>query len=305
MPTGASCGCSSNVVLSSLFIRTGVHADVIKKVKVEPEEISQDELTYLLDNTASSDILMISFAVFPAPGGKSAFDFRRATHPLGVKRLFLRDPHMMWYQKGTPGIGDDVPAVAAFLKKIIVQEGVKRVVMIGNSGGGFSALLFGALLGVDEIHAFNPPTRLREPDDTSAPDQLRALELEKGRAIPYLDLREIFRQHLQPGTKVYIHYSRGERRDKRHAKYLREFPNVRLIEYPFVSHHVARFFAERAMLTPLLDAAAKGDAAAVEHTTRTMFWTALPWYGPGRIAWFFGKVFTRIKRILANSSAVR
>ena len=282
-----------------------MQSDVTKKVKVEPEEISQGELTYLLDSTAASEVLMVSFAVFPAPGGKSAFDFRRATSPLGVKRLFLRDPNMMWYQKGTPGVGDDVPAVTEFLRKVIAQEGVKRVVMIGNSGGGFAALLFGALVGVEEIHAFNPPTLLREPDDTSAPEQLQALEAEKGRDIPYLDIRDVFRKHLKPETKVYIHYSRGESRDKLHAKYLREFPNVCLIEYPFVSHHVARFFAERAMLTPLLAAAAKGDADAVGQTTRTMFWTALPWYPPGRIAWFFGKVFSRIKRTLANRSPDR
>jgi hypothetical protein len=278
---------------------------VAKKVRVEPEEIGQDELTYLLDSTAVSDILMISFAVFPAPGGKSAFDFRRATSPLGVKRLFLRDPHMMWYQMGTPGISDDVPGVVEFLKKIIAQEHAKRVVMIGNSGGGFSALLFGALVGVDEIHAFNPPTLLRGPDDTSAPEQLEALILEKGGNIPYLDIREIFREHLKPETKVYIHYSRGESRDKRHAKYLREFPNVRLIEYPFVSHHVARFFAERAMLTPLLDAAARGDAEAVQRTTGSMFWTALPWYIPGRIGWFFGKVFSKVKRMASGHSPGR
>lgn len=276
-----------------------------KKVKVEPEEISQSELTYLLDSTAASDTLMVSFAVFPAQGGKSAFDFRRATSPLGVKRLFLRDPNMMWYQKGTPGIGDDVPAVADFIRKIITQEGVKRVVMIGNSGGGFSALLFGALVGVQEIHAFNPPTRLRGPDDTSAPEQLRALEAEQGKDIPYLDIREVFRKHLKPETKVYIHYSRGESRDKRHAKYLREFPNVRLVEYPFVSHHVARFFAERSMLTPLLAAAARGDAEGVNQTTRTMFWTALPWYPTGRIGWFFGKAFSKIKRTFMNGPSGR
>lgn len=278
---------------------------MIKKVKVEPEEISQDELTYLLDNTVASDTLMISFAVFPAPGGKSAFDFRRATHPLGVKRLFLRDPHMMWYQKGSPGIGDDVPGVAAFLKTIIAREGVKRVVMIGNSGGGFSALLFGALLGVDEIHAFNPPTRLHEPDDTSMPDQLAALQAEKGKALPYLDLQDIFRKHLSSSTRVYIHFSRGECRDRRHARYLREFPNVHLIEYPFVSHHVARFFAERSMLTPLLDAAAKGDAEAVRRTTRAMFWTALPWYVPGRIAGLAGKALAKAGRMLTTGSPDR
>ncbi len=270
----------------------------MKKVVVEPEEISQDELTYRLDTAAESDTMLISFAVFPAPGGKSAFDFIRSTNPVKVKKLFLRDPHMMWYQKGSPGMGDDVPGVLAFLKNAIAKERIRRVVTIGNSGGGFAAILFGVLLGADEIHAFNPPTRLRIPDDTSAPDHLAALVTEKGDDIPWLDLRGVMRQHLRPGTKVYIHYSRGESRDKRHAKYLTEFPNVRLFEYPFVSHHVARFFAERAMLTPLLQAGAVGDEQQLNVLTRKMVWTAAPGYIPGRIAWFFGKAFRKVGRML-------
>lgn len=275
----------------------------MKKVVIEPEEISQDELTYRLDCSAESDTMMISFAVFPAPGGKSAFDFIRSTNPVKVKKLFLRDPNMMWFQKGSPGIGDDVPGVLAFIQNVIAQERIRRVVTIGNSGGGFSALLFGVMLGADEIHAFNPPTRLRGPEDTSAPDQLEALTKEKGNAIPYLDLREIMRKHLQPRTKIYIHYSRGERRDKRHAKYLGEFSNVRLFEFPSVTHHMARFFAERAMLTPLLQVAADGDAEQLQTLTRKMVWTAAPGYIPGRISWFFGKVFSRLGRILRRQKS--
>lgn len=276
--------------------------DRMKKVVLEPEEISQDELTYRLDGAAQSDTMLISFAVFPAPGGKSAFDFIRSTNPIAVKKLFLRDPNMMWYQKGSPGIGDDVPGVVAFLKNIIARERCRRVVTIGNSGGGFSAILFGVLLGADEIHAFNPPTRLRIPDDTSAPDQLAALVREQGNDVPWLDLRGMMREHLRPATKIFIHYSRGESRDKRHAKYLTEFPNVHLFEYPFVSHHVARFFAERAMLTPLLQAAATGDERQVHELTRKMVWTAAPGYIPGRIAWFFGKVFSKLNRMVRPQS---
>jgi hypothetical protein len=67
-----------------------------RKQQIEPEEISQDEPTYRLDGTAGSTTMIISFAVFPAPGGKSAFDFVRATNPLRVQKLFLRDPNMMW-----------------------------------------------------------------------------------------------------------------------------------------------------------------------------------------------------------------
>lgn len=275
----------------------------MKKVKLEPEEIASNELTYRLDAGVDSTTMMVSFAVFPAPGGRSAFDFIRATSTLTVKRLFLRDPHMMWYQKGSPGIGDDVPGVVRFLQETIVQEKVSRVVMIGNSGGGFAALLFGALVGADEIHAFNPPTRLRVPDDTSAPDQLAALIREKGDAIPYLDLREVFRTHLRPTTRVYIHYSQGDGRDRRHAHYLEEFPNVRLFGYPFVSHHVARFFAERAMLSPLLDAAARGDVHTLEAMTRRMARTAAPWFIPGLLGLFFGKIGSRIRRYAAVATS--
>ena len=268
-----------------------------RKQQIEPEEISQDEPTYRLDGTAGSTTMIISFAVFPAPGGKSAFDFVRATNPLRVQKLFLRDPNMMWYQKGTPGVGHTVPAVAEYLRGVIARAGVTRVVMIGNSGGGFSALLFGALVGADEIHAFNPPTKLLAESDTSCPEQLNQLAAEQGLASPYLDLCRVLGEHLQPKTKVYIHYSRGDGRDKRHARYLAEFPNVQLIQYPFVSHHVARFFAERAMLTPLLQAAVDGDAEALRTTTRTMIRTAAPTYLPSFIALYATKAWSRLKRI--------
>ena len=270
---------------------------MIRKQQIEPEEISQDEATYRLDGTAGSKTMIISFAVFPAPGGKSAFDFVRATNPLQVQKLFLRDPNMMWYQKGTPGVGDNVPAVAGYIRGVIARAGVMRVVMIGNSGGGFSALLFGALVGADEIHAFNPPTKLLAESDTSCPEQLNQLAAEQGLASPYLDLRRVLGEHLQPKTKIYIHYSRGDGRDKRHARYLAEFPNVQLVQYPFVSHHVARFFAERAMLTPLLQAAVDGDAEALRATTRTMIRTAAPTYIPSFVGLYAAKAWSRVKRI--------
>ncbi len=270
----------------------------MKKVVLVPEEISQDEPTYRFDCSIENDTMLISFAVFPAPGGKSAFDFVRTVSPIKVKKLFLRDPNMMWYQKGSPGIGDDVPGVLTFLKTAITKERVRRVVTIGNSGGGYAAILFGVLLGADEIHAFNPVTLLRGPEDTSAPDQLELLKQERGLDIPYLDLRAVLDRHLQPGAKIYIHYSRGDNRDRRHAKYLRRFPNVRLYEYPFVTHHVARFFAERDMLTPLLHAAALGDGQQLEAITRRMVRIAAPRYIPARIVWFFGKVICRTRKLL-------
>jgi hypothetical protein len=262
------------------------------------EEIPEGSPTFYLDTQRESGTLLISLAVFPAPGGKSAFDFVRAASPLNVKKMFIRDPYMLWYQKGTPGLGTDVPSVAGRLRSIIAEQRVQRTVMIGNSGGGFAAILFGVLIGVDEVHAFNPPTILHEPADTSMPDQLLVLERELGLGSPYLDLRKILGQSLTDKTTIYIHYSRGDKKDKRHARYLAAFPRVHIVEYPSVSHHVARFFAQRAMLSPLLQAAVDGDAVSLRRITRNMKLRAAPWYIPGQILRFLSRARNRVKRLV-------
>jgi hypothetical protein len=264
------------------------------------EEIPEDSPTYYLDCRFESATLLISLSVFPAPGGKSAFDFVRAADPIPVKKMFIRDPNMLWYQKGTPGLGTDVPTMAERIRAIIADQHVQRTVMIGNSGGGFAAILFGVILGVDEIHAFNPPTKLHEAADTSMPEQLVVLERELGLGSPYLDLQKVLRQSLTAKTAIYIHYSRGDRKDRRHAYHLSEFPNVHIIEYPSVSHHVARFFAKRAMLSPLLQAVTDGDAAALNRITARMKLRAAPSYVPGLIARFFSRVWRRVKRIVSR-----
>jgi hypothetical protein len=157
------------------------------------------------------------------------------------------------------------------------------------------------MLGVDEVHAFNPPTRLRDMGDTSMPDRFEILIREGGLGSKFLDLREILREHLQPRTSVYIHYSRGDRKDKRHARYLADFPGVHTVEYPFVSHHVARFFAQRAMLSPLLQASVDGDAGALGRIIRRMKWRAAPSYLPGRIVWLIVRVWGRVARMVTQT----
>jgi hypothetical protein len=265
------------------------------------EEIPEDSPTYYLDADRESSTLLVSLSVFPAPGGKSAFDFVRAAGPVNVKKMFVRDPNMLWYQKGTPGLGTDVPSMVEGLRSVITAQHVQRTVMIGNSGGGFAAILFGVLLGVDEIHAFNPPTLIHTPADTSMPDRLLVLERELGLESPYLDLRKVLSQSLQDRTRIFVHYSRGDRKDKRHARYISSCPHVTIIEYPSVSHHVARFFAKRAMLSPLLQAIADGNAGALSDITRHMKMVAAPWYLPG-LAWrLVTRVWRKLGRVLCGN----
>lgn len=78
---------------------------------------------------------------FPAPRSvildqKRLFDCRGVTKDIPVKNLFLRDPGMMWYHHGLPGIGERIGDVARYVGGIRTEEKIRRVVMVGSSGGG-------------------------------------------------------------------------------------------------------------------------------------------------------------------------
>ncbi len=109
--------------------------------------------------TSDSGTMLIAFAAMshlrPAP-----FHFFEATTGLPVKRLFVRDPSLIWYQRGLPGFGDTIDEVAGSLRMIISEQGVERLVVIGSSAGGYAALAFGCALEADLVLAFSPQTTL-------------------------------------------------------------------------------------------------------------------------------------------------
>jgi hypothetical protein len=240
-----------------------------------------------LDCNVKSDVLLLSFAVFPDKGKPPSFDFVGSTSRLGVKRAFFRDPHMVWYQRGVPGVGSTIPEVAQFIREVMDREKARRVVAIGHSGGGYAAILFGVLAGVDEVHSFNPPTRLLDADDTTMPHRLAALEEIRSSDPDFLDLHIVLQKYYTDRTGIFIHYSRGKRRDRQHAKYLASFRNVQTIEYPLAGHHLPHFLRRIGLLAPLLRAATDADRALFRRTTLLARLAAAPLYVPGRVLRFF------------------
>jgi len=88
------------------------------------------------------------------------FEFLSLTGGIPVKRVFVRDLRQAWYHHGLPGQGDGLLDVARVLRELIDGHDVRRVVMAGNSAGGYAALVFGCLLGADAVLAFAPQTVL-------------------------------------------------------------------------------------------------------------------------------------------------
>ena len=72
---------------------------------------------------------------------------------------------------GVRGVGTNPESVMSYLREMISSIKPSRIVLTGASAGGYAAILFGELLGVDEVHAFAPQTfvgldalrRFREP----------------------------------------------------------------------------------------------------------------------------------------------
>ena len=98
-------------------------------------------------------------------------------------RHFYLDKYCKWYHRGIDKISTNIDETILYLKNII--DKYDEVIFIGNSAGGYAAILFGSLLNIDKVIAFKPQTIL-EPQI-------------------YIDDKYInLQQHINSTTKYYI-----------------------------------------------------------------------------------------------------
>jgi len=210
----------------------------------------------LVDYSSDTRDILITFGGISGEIGVPVFEFFKMLSGFPVKKLFLRDIRQAWYQDGVPGFGNTVDEIATHLKGQIAQQGSNRVVMIGNSAGGFAALLFGWLLEVDEVIAFSPQTfisqtqRLLHADFRWRP-QIRTVQQCSKRKKTYLDMATIF--STQPiKTKIHIHYCTKHRLDRHHARRMRHHPNVTLHEYAQGGHLLVKLLRNNGRLAEII-----------------------------------------------------
>jgi pimeloyl-ACP methyl ester carboxylesterase len=167
------------------------------------------------------------------------FDFYDITTRLGHSRILLRDPARLWYQKGVGGGIDDFSAVVDLLRREIDRLRPERVVVFGNSMGGFASLLAGHLLGADTVHAFGPqisihPLRVvRHREDELFRDRgrdLLRLSLQRAGHLRWFDLPRALRCH-NGTTRHHVHVC-ADTPSSRDATLLRGRPGLDVLTYP-------------------------------------------------------------------------
>lgn len=208
--------------------------------------------------TTASKTMLISFAAMsslkPPP-----FHMFETTSGLPVKRLFVRDPALVWFQRGVPGFGDTIDEVAASLKSILDEQEVERLVVMGSSAGGYAALAFGALLEADLVLSFSPQTILDrswldEIGDERWPGRFKDLAALGGPDPRWVDLREALSRERRDGTEFAVHYPSSQK-DGSHAEHLRDLPGVTMIGYERASHSFIQGLRDRGELVQIFRSA--------------------------------------------------
>ena len=215
---------------------------------------------YMEDN--DSDVLLITFAGMGWKDSIPTFIFYNFLKSYtNIDKLFLRDINCRYYIAGIKNSTTSFKDTLAMYKELISRKKYKRIVALGCSAGGYAAILYGQLLGIDKVIAFSPQTVLTSVkedligDIYNAPKTcqwLRSLYPEDADYQKALDLNNYRPFH----TPIDIHYSINGNKgiDKKHAVYLQS-PSCNIFEHPGNDHMIALTLRDQGKLKSIIEEA--------------------------------------------------
>lgn len=215
-----------------------------------------DESPVIENLVPGSPKLFLFFGGIAGALGMPPFEFYRSANLLEHSKIFLRDPRQAWYQRGLPGLGDDALAVGRYLERKIAESGASEVRLVGNSMGGFAALLFCGMLRCGQAIAFAPQTfvsrdkRVRH-GDTRWAAQIGSLH-ESASGTDILDLRSWIGERFAQMRAVLL-VSTSDRLDMAHAEELSLFPNIAIRRFPGAGHDLVASLRDEGKLIDILN----------------------------------------------------
>jgi hypothetical protein len=196
-------------------------------------------IEFLKETDRRGSHLIVAFTGVSQGLGGIPFEFRRSLGEVSAEVIFVRDTGQRWYQYDLAMINQ----VVRRINETAAAIGATRVSCLGNSMGGFGALMFGSLCAADAVLAFAPQSTI-DPRHTAAMGDHRWLEYQRNIEVyPLPDLNTL----PAPKGSVTIHYGGENMLDIAHAERL-HWPAERVI-HPGCQHDVAKALRERGELT--------------------------------------------------------
>jgi hypothetical protein len=224
---------------------------------VSPE--TSRSINFLAEKGTNPSVLIAVFSGARGHWGSRRFEFSGTTDSLNYSRILCRDPFGVWYHDG---LGEELPGIRRLVE--CMREHIERLspqtmLFVGNSVGGYAAILFGHLLAADAVHAFAPQTcllpdyvkknrRLDRPEKVDAYDRLWA---SREAEWDWFDLNAVLERH-NGRTNYFIHHCEDSESDRAAAAWVASRRGVRTCTYPCDGHGVARYIARERLLYGIL-----------------------------------------------------
>lgn len=177
---------------------------------------------------------------------------------MNANKIYLRDHSQTWYHSGLSGISKSIDQTAHFLRRKIDEALVSKVIVIGNSMGGYAAILFGILLKADIVHAFSPHTFIHNEKYIRSKEQIR--NVHNNFSNEYFDLGRVIKTHNNIG-ELNIYYDSKNKRDKKHAMHLKRIQNITFHSFSGGGHRLIKLLKESGELNDIILSALNGDAS--------------------------------------------
>jgi hypothetical protein len=198
--------------------------------------------------------LLVAFAGFAGGLGIRPSEFFDLTADITANRIFMRDVRKLWYQKGVAGVAEDLDGVTAYIAGKKEELKPSRLLLVGNSAGGYAAIVAAILLGDGRAIAFAPQTFLDRGHrflhrDRRCHDLF--LEVHRTPGKRYTDIKPLLRER-SPSCEIDIYYSTLDRLDKVHAERLSFSPSVRTHPVGEGGHGIIKHMARTGELAAMV-----------------------------------------------------
>lgn len=241
----------------------------INKTPLSNDDVENTDLSYLVDRPLPHEPLVLSFG-FVAWDRRPGFDFFGRLKKIEsltrkpLNKILVRDISNSWYHRDIEGLGAHVDEVSSSLETIIREIRPSRVITVGQSMGGYAAIMFGTLLNVDQIISFGPLSYLNSEEAVKYHDHrwLRVMrDLEKNRPVVcYFDLPRLCQDR---GIKSQIDLFFGTKPDREdstesvnldavHAQRFAMLSNCRLRPFPESGHTIVQYLSDHDLMDGLL-----------------------------------------------------
>ena len=210
--------------------------------------INDDTTSVVTDFSADSDVMLIAFASAVVGDDVPPYEFHSLVSDISCKKVFVRDLNRLWYHGGLPGFSDDVDQTLEGFRRLMEQQGVKKLITVGVSMGGYAAILYGTLLGAEQIYTFSPNTRIysnlvlrlwgwKTGTTEHVKHIIKIKEEVKEEYKETLNLRHWLNKR-QEYPEISVYYPSKNRTDSLHAINLRKMPNITLHPLDTKSHSI-------------------------------------------------------------------